>query len=203
MSLPNSTYYALIFRNRNPTRGLPKVNQITSIPRSNCALSKLVSKIQIRSRPERIVFAFRFTAVFFQKDRKFFFFPLFLSDEIYLLLSKFDGELEPVQMHPLAVLERRPGRIVVQQHLQLVRTSRVIQQGGGEVLALSSELLESRQFFSRTFSSAAETFINEINSKGGRRIANRSFHPLARISPSPYFQFHGHKLSSYVMLPRP
>lgn len=200
MSLPNSTYYALIFR--NPFRGLPKVNQITSIPRST-ALSRNSYKIQIRSRPERIVFAFRFTAVFFQKDRKFFFFPLFLSDEIYLLLSKFDGELEPVQMHPLAVLERRPGRIVVQQHLQLVRTSRVIQQGGGEVLALSSELLESRQFFSRTFSSAAETFINEINSKGGRRIANRSFHPLARISPSPYFQFHGHKLSSYVMLPRP
>lgn len=182
MSLPNSTYYALIFR--NPFRGLPKVNQITSIPRST-ALSRNSYKIQIRSRPERIVFAFRFTAVFFQKDRKFFFFPLFLSDEIYLLLSKFDGELEPVQMHPLAVLERRPGRIVVQQYLQLVRTSRVIQQGGGEVLALSSELLESRQFFSRTFSSAAETFINEINSKGRRRIANRSFHPLARISLPP------------------
>lgn len=49
-------------------------------------------------------------------------------------------------MHPLAVLERRPGGVVVQQHLQLVRTSRVIQQGGSEVLALPSKLLESRHF---------------------------------------------------------
>lgn len=88
-----------------------------------------------------------------------FFFFFFLQTRIYLLLSKLDGELEPVQMHPLAVLERRPGRVVVQQHLQLVRTSRVIQQRGGEVLALSSELLESGRFanfFSHTnFLSAA------------------------------------------------
>lgn len=62
----------------------------------------------------------------------------------YLFLSKFNSEFQPVQVHPLAVLERWPGGIVVQQHLQLVRTSRVIQQGSGKVLALSPKLLESQ-----------------------------------------------------------
>lgn len=163
MSLPNSTYYALIFRNRNPTRGLPKVNQITSISRSTALSRNSYRRSRFDPAPNESYSPFVSRPSSFKRIESFFFFffPLFLSDEIYLLLSKFDGELEPVQMHPLAVLERRPGRIVVQQHLQFVRTSRVIQQGGGEVLALSSELLESRQFFSRTFSSAAETFINE------------------------------------------
>ena len=62
----------------------------------------------------------------------------------YLFLSKFNSEFQPVQVHPLAVLERWPGGIVVQQHLQLVGTSRVIQQGSGKVLALSPKLLESQ-----------------------------------------------------------
>lgn len=63
----------------------------------------------------------------------------------YLLLSEFDGKLEAIQVHPLAMLEGRPGRIVVEQDLQLVGASSVIQQGSGEVLTLSPKLLESQR----------------------------------------------------------
>lgn len=59
----------------------------------------------------------------------------------YLLLSKFDGKFESVEVHAFAVLERWSRGIVVEEHLQLVRAPGVVQQGRGEVLALLPELL--------------------------------------------------------------
>ena len=84
-------------------------------------------------------------------------------------------------MHPLAVLERRPGGIVVQQHLQLVRTSRVIQQGSGKVLALSPKLLESLQ---RCLVPRRETsFVNNAEERGIARPLFRRFTPtVSRFS---------------------
>lgn len=46
-------------------------------------------------------------------------------------------------MHPLPVLEGWSRWVVIQQDLEFVGTSGVVQQSGGEILALSSELLES------------------------------------------------------------
>ena len=99
----------------------------------------------------------------------------------YLFLSKFNSEFQPVQVHPLAVLERRPGGIVVQQHLQLVRTSRVIQQGSGKVLALSPKLLESLQ---RCLGPRRETsFVNNAEERGIARPLFRRFTPtVSRFS---------------------
>lgn len=59
----------------------------------------------------------------------------------HLLLLEPDGHLEPAQMHPVTVLEGRARRIVVEQHLELVRSPRVVQERRGEVLALSAEFL--------------------------------------------------------------
>lgn len=49
-------------------------------------------------------------------------FPLvrIANPALYLLLSQFNGQLETIQVHPLAVLEGRPRGIVVQQYFQLV-----------------------------------------------------------------------------------
>ena len=52
---------------------------------------------------------------------------------LYLLLSVFDGELEPVQSHPLPVLVGGAQGVVVQQDLQLTGAPRVVQQGSREV----------------------------------------------------------------------
>lgn len=59
----------------------------------------------------------------------------------YLFLAQLDGELQSVQVHPVAVLEGRSRGIVIQQHLQLVGAARVVQQRRGEVLALLPQLL--------------------------------------------------------------
>jgi hypothetical protein len=59
----------------------------------------------------------------------------------YLFLPELDGELEPVQVHPVPVLERRSRGVVIQEHLQLVRAPRVVQKSGGEVLTLLPQLL--------------------------------------------------------------
>lgn len=59
----------------------------------------------------------------------------------YLLLPKFNGKLEPVELHALPVLEGRARWVVVQQHLQLVGAACVVEQGRRELLALLSELL--------------------------------------------------------------
>lgn len=48
-------------------------------------------------------------------------FKMIMQNLYYLLLSQLDGQLQPVQMHAVTVLEGRPGGIVVQQHLELVR----------------------------------------------------------------------------------
>lgn len=44
-------------------------------------------------------------------------------------------------MHPFAVLVNGTGGIVVEQDLQLVGGASMVQQGGGKVLALFSQLL--------------------------------------------------------------
>jgi len=41
-------------------------------------------------------------------------------DVSYLLLSQFDSQFESVEMHPFAVLKRRPCGVVIQQYFQLV-----------------------------------------------------------------------------------
>jgi len=55
-------------------------------------------------------------------------------------LSQLDGQLEAIQVHSVAMLERWARRIVIQQHFQLVRRSRVIQQGRRKVHALFAQL---------------------------------------------------------------
>ena len=60
----------------------------------------------------------------------------------YLFLSVLDGELEPVEGHLLAVGVGGAGGVVVEQHLQLVRRPRVVQQRGRELLALVAQLLQ-------------------------------------------------------------
>ena len=60
----------------------------------------------------------------------------------YLFLSVLDGELEPVEGHLLAVGVGGAGGVVVEQHLQLVRRPRVVQQRRRELLALVAQLLQ-------------------------------------------------------------
>ena len=66
----------------------------------------------------------------------------------YLLLSVLDGQLEPVERHLLAVRVGGAGGVVVEQHLQLVRRPRVVQQRGRELLALVAQLLKKETFLS-------------------------------------------------------
>ena len=63
----------------------------------------------------------------------------------HLLLFILDGQFEPAEVHPLAVFEGGPGRVVVEQHLQLVRAARVVEQGGGEVLTSLPQLLPASE----------------------------------------------------------
>lgn len=67
----------------------------------------------------------------------------------YLLLAQLDGELEPREAHALGRTGLgwrglRRTRLVVEQHLQLVRGARVVKQRGGELLALRAQLLVLR-----------------------------------------------------------
>jgi len=71
-------------------------------------------------------------------------------------------------MHPLSVLKGWSRWVVIQQDFKLVGTSGVVQQSGGEILALPSELLKSQyrdiafpRWFRNAFSKSAsfpETF---------------------------------------------
>ena len=64
----------------------------------------------------------------------------------YLLLAVLDGQLEPVERHLLPVRVGGAGGVVVEQHLQLVRRPRVVQQRGRELLALVAQLLKKEGY---------------------------------------------------------
>ena len=51
----------------------------------------------------------------------------FFGNVTHLLLFILYGELEPAEVHSLSVLERGSGGVVIEQHLQLVRTPGVVQ----------------------------------------------------------------------------
>lgn len=67
-------------------------------------------------------------------------FPFFISST-HLFLSEFNSQFESIEMHAIAVLERGPGGVVIQQHFEFMRRSRVIEQRRCEILTLSSQFL--------------------------------------------------------------
>ena len=64
----------------------------------------------------------------------------------HLLLPVLDGELEPVERHPLSVLVGGPQRVVVEEYLQLARAPRVVQQSSREVHHLLPQRLKRETF---------------------------------------------------------
>ena len=56
----------------------------------------------------------------------------------HFFLSVLDGKFEPLKSHPLPVLVGGPGRVVVQEDLQLPRAPRVVKQRRGKVHHLFS-----------------------------------------------------------------
>ena len=58
-----------------------------------------------------------------------------------LLLSILNGQFQPIQTHPISVLEGWSFGIVIEHYFQFVRTSRVIQQSRGEILTLLPQFL--------------------------------------------------------------
>ena len=70
---------------------------------------------------------------------------IFLSDlacSSHLFLSVFDGQFEPVEVHPFPVLVDRTRLVVIEKNLQLSRRPRVVKQSSGELLTLSPQLLQ-------------------------------------------------------------
>ena len=65
----------------------------------------------------------------------------------HLLLPVLDGELEPIERHPLSVLVGGPQRVVVEENLQLARAPRVVQQSSREVHHLLPQRLKKERFF--------------------------------------------------------
>ena len=68
-----------------------------------------------------------------------------------LLLAIFDGQLQSLQRHPLPVLVGGPGRVVVEEDLQLPRAPGVVQERRRKIHNLFSECLglqrELRNYF--------------------------------------------------------
>ena len=62
-----------------------------------------------------------------------------LSD---LLLSVFDGQFEPIEVHAVTVLVHRAGGIMVEQNLQFSWRSGMVQKCSGKFLALCAKLLK-------------------------------------------------------------
>ena len=74
-----------------------------------------------------------------------------LTPQIHLFLSVLDGEFQPVKSHPLPVLVGGPGRVVVEEDLQLPRAPGVVQERRRKIHNLFSECLglqrELRNYF--------------------------------------------------------
>lgn len=61
------------------------------------------------------------------------------SRKWYLFLPVFDGQLEPVKVHPVTVLVNRPSRIMVEQYLQFSGRSCMVQKCSGKFLTRISQ----------------------------------------------------------------
>ena len=67
-----------------------------------------------------------------------------LACSSHLFLSVFDGQFEPVEVHPFSMLVDRTRLVMVEEDLQLRRRPGVVKQSSGELLTLGSEFLKKK-----------------------------------------------------------